>query len=69
MNEGEYLKEMGRKIKSIRNKKNLSQRELGKLCNLNASSICRIESGQETVYLLTLKHIAEKLDIDMKEFL
>lgn len=69
MNEGEYLKEMGRKIKSIRNKKKISLRELGKLCNLDYGSICRIEKGQMNSHILTLKNIADKLGVDVKSFL
>lgn len=33
MNEGEDLKEMGRKIKTIRNDRKISLRELGELCD------------------------------------
>jgi len=64
-----YLKEMGSKIKAIRNQRNISQRGLGRLCNLDAGSICRIESGQKNSYLLTLKNIADKLEVDVKDFL
>ncbi|MGN6248895.1 MAG: helix-turn-helix domain-containing protein [Ginsengibacter sp.] len=69
MNEGEFLKKMGAKIKVIRNEKQLSLRELGKLCNLDYGSICRIEKGQMNSYLLTLKNIADKLEVDVKDFL
>jgi transcriptional regulator with XRE-family HTH domain len=69
MNEGEYLKGMGRKIKAIRNKRNISLRELGKLCNLDFGSISRIENGQKNSYLLTIKNIADKLEVDVKDFL
>jgi transcriptional regulator with XRE-family HTH domain len=69
MSEGEFLKEMGRKIKAIRNERNISLRELGKLCNLDFGSISRIENGQKNSYLLTLKNIADKLEVDVKEFL
>lgn len=44
-----YLKEMGKKIKAIRNEKKISLRELGKLCELDSGSICRIENGQKIV--------------------
>ena len=64
-----FLKEMGNKIKTIRNEKKISLRELGKLCNLDYGSICRIESGQINSYLLTLKNIADKLNVDVKDFL
>ena len=69
MNNGEYLKEMGAKIKAIRNSKGLTQRQLGLICNLDFGSISRIESGQKNSYLLTLKNIADKLKVDVKDFL
>ena len=69
MTEMEYLKEMGRKIKSARNEKKVTLRELGKMCGLDYSSICRIESGQKDSHILTLINIADKLKIDVKEFL
>lgn len=69
MSEGEFLKEMGRKIKEIRNERNISLRELGKLCNLDYGSICRIENGQMNSYVLTLKNIANSLNVNVKDFL
>ncbi len=69
MKDNLFLKEMGSKIKAIRNERKISLRELGKLCNLDYGSICRIESGQKNSYLLTLKNIADKLDVDVKDFI
>ncbi len=69
MKDNIFLKEMGSKIKAIKNEIKISLRELGKLCNLDYGSICRIESGQKNSYLLTLKNIAEKLSVDIKHFL
>jgi transcriptional regulator with XRE-family HTH domain len=64
-----FLKEMGSKIKAIRNEQKLTLRELGKLCNLDSGSISRIETGQKNSYLLTLKNIADKLGVDVKDFI
>lgn len=69
MDEGEYLKEMGRKIKSAREAKGLYLRDLGKLCNLHYGAICEIENGKRDSHILTLKKIADKLNVDVKEFL
>ena len=69
MSNGEYLKEMGRKIKSAREAKGLYLRDLGKLCNLHYGAICEIEKGKRDSHILTLKNIADKLDVDVKEFL
>ncbi len=63
-----FLKEMGKRIKVIRNEKKVTLRELGKLCSLDYSSICRIEVGQKDSHILTLKNIADKLNVDVKDF-
>ena len=69
MKDNIFLKEMGSKIKSIRNDRKISLRELGKLCNLDYGSICRIESGQKDSHILTLKNIADKLGVYVKDFI
>jgi len=69
MKEGIYLKEMGKKIKAAREAKGLYLRDLGKLCNIHYGAICEIENGKRDSHILTLKNIADKLDVDVKEFL
>ena len=69
MTETEYLKEMGRKIKSARNERGITLRELGKMCELDYSAICRIESGQKDSHILTIINIADKLGVDIKDFI
>lgn len=66
-NNGIFLKEMGRKIKEARMAKNWSQRQLAERCGLDPTSFWRIEVGQKNSYVLTLKNIAEKLEIDVKD--
>lgn len=69
MNETEYLKAMGRKIKMARNSKGLYLRDLGKLCNLHYGAICEIEKEKRDSHILTLKNLADKLGVDVKDFL
>jgi len=69
MSNGEYLKEMGRKIKLARVEKGLYLRDLGKLCNMHYGAICEIEQGKRDSHILTLKNIADKLEVDVKVFL
>ena len=69
MEDGAYLKEMGSKIKSVRNANKISLRQLGEMCNLDFTSISRIECGQHSSRILTLKAIADKLNVDVKDFL
>jgi transcriptional regulator with XRE-family HTH domain len=68
MRNDNFLIEMGAKIKSPRNAQNLSQRQLTEMCNLDAGSFWRIEVGQKNSHILTLKNIADKLGVDVKDF-
>jgi len=69
MKRNTYLIEIGKKIKAVRNERELSVRKLGELCNLDYANISRLENGQHNSYILTLKLIADKLDVDVKDFL
>jgi transcriptional regulator with XRE-family HTH domain len=60
---------MGKKIKAIRQERKVTLGELGKLCELDYGSICRIEGGQKDSHILTLKNIADKLNVDVKNFI
>lgn len=64
-----FLKEMGKRIKAARNEKKITLRELGILCQLDYGSISRIENGQKDSHILTLKNIADKLNVDVKDLL
>lgn len=69
MRDGIFLKQMGAKIKAVRNSKGITLRQLGEMCNLDHGSVCRIENGQKNSYLLTIKTIADKLEVDVTDFL
>jgi transcriptional regulator with XRE-family HTH domain len=69
MENGNYLKEMGGKIKAARKANKLSLPKLSKLCNTDMSNLWFIEQGQRNVHILTLKSIADVFKMDVKEFL
>ena len=56
MRDGIFLKQIGAKIKAVRNSKGITLRQLGVMCDLDFGSISRIENGQKNSYLLTLKN-------------
>lgn len=64
-----YLKEIGQRMQSIRKSKNITVRKLGEMCQLDYSCLSRIEGGQYSSRILTLKVIADKLGVDVKDFL
>ena len=69
MKDSIYLKEMGKKIKAASEAKGLYLRDLGKMCNIHYGAICEIENGKRDSHILTLKTIADKLRVDIKDFL
>ena len=69
MKEGIYLIEMGKKIRAIRRAKGISMRKLITLCPLHKSSISEIENGKWDSRILTLKILADVLEVDVKDFL
>jgi transcriptional regulator with XRE-family HTH domain len=69
MDNGTYLKSMGKKIAAARKARKISQAKLSKLCKIDESAISRIEQGRISTRILTLKGFAEALGVDVKEFL
>jgi len=62
-----YLQEVGAKIQAIRKAKKITIRGLGELCKLDYSTLSRIEGGQYASRITTLKNVAEKLGVDIKD--
>ena len=69
MNNGQYLKSMGSKIKALRIAKKWSYPVLAKKTGLNMSNLWFIEQGRINLHLLTLKQIADVFEVDVKYFL
>ena len=57
------------KIKSYRIEKNLSVQDLAYLCNMERSSISRIESGRVNITVKTLCIISNALGVEPKDLL
>ncbi len=60
--------ELGIKINEIRNQRSITQKELSESCNIDIRTIQRIESGDVTPRMSTLKLIANVLSCDMSFF-
>ena len=62
--------ELGNIIKEARDKRGLTQRELGEYINFNYSEICRIENGKrKKPNNLILQAIANELDLSAIDLL
>jgi transcriptional regulator with XRE-family HTH domain len=54
---------IGNTIKELRKKKEISQGEFAKLCEISQTSLSQIETGAKSPSKTTLKKICEQLDI------
>jgi len=61
------LEQFGKRIKSIRIEKNISQTAFAKRCNMDKGSICRIESGKTNVSYITLFKISKALEVKIEK--
>ena len=69
MNNGQYLIEMGKKVRATRKAKGISMRQLAILAPIHKSSLSEIENGKMNCHILALKKLADTLEVDVKDFL
>ena len=65
----EYLVAMGERMQVIRQSRGINLREMGELCQINFTTLNRIENGYFGSRITTLKIIADVLECDVKDFL
>lgn len=58
---------ISKRIKQIREEKNISQSELGAMCNFEKSNMSRLESGRISPSLITLYKISKALEVEFYE--
>jgi transcriptional regulator with XRE-family HTH domain len=69
LNKKDFQIALGNRIRKLREAKNISQTELGNLCEIDRSNMNRIESGNTNPSSYLLYLIAQKLDIEASELL
>jgi transcriptional regulator with XRE-family HTH domain len=67
MEDNEYLKKIGLKLKIIRSLRGLSQDDMVNKLDVDKSYYSKVERGLSNPSLLYLKHIAEIIDVDLKD--
>lgn len=67
MNFDELYKKVGKRIQQVRIEKGLSQRELAFKCDMEKSSITRIESGRTNLTLKSLYIISKELNVSIND--
>ncbi len=63
----EFRKNLGKRIKQIRESKHLSREEVAFSCNFSGSYMGMIERAEYDFKISKLYNIAKALDIDIKE--
>ncbi len=58
---------VGKRIRKIREEKNISQQDLAAKCNFEKSNMSRIEAGRVNSTLSTLEKVSKALDVDIVE--
>lgn len=58
---------IGKRIKELREERNMPQQDLAAACNFEKSNFSRLESGGTNPTLFTLYKIAEKLEVTLPE--
>lgn len=65
MEKVEFQIALGKRIRQLREEKNLSQAELAALCNFEKSNMNRIESGKTCPSSFTLYKISASLEVKL----
>ena len=63
----QVLKNIGARIKEIRESKGISQQSLADACNFEKSNMSRIEAGRTNLTVRTLYKISQALGIKLSE--
>jgi len=58
---------VGKRIKEIREQKNISQKDLSFSADIDRSYIASVESGQRNISIVNLEKIANALDVTLSE--
>jgi transcriptional regulator with XRE-family HTH domain len=64
-----FLKEMGGKIKKLRRSKKMTLQQVSELTGFNITAISFLENGRSNPHLLTIKSIADVLEVNVKDLI
>jgi transcriptional regulator with XRE-family HTH domain len=67
MSESSIQEKVGRRIKLIREEKNIPQVVLAAKCNLEKGNLSRLEAGRANATLSTLERVANALEVHISE--
>lgn len=62
------LNDIGDRVKELRSKQNLSQKDLALICGFDRTYLSRVESGKQNITIEKLLVLYTKLNVSLKEF-
>lgn len=68
MTDHDFLIQLGKRIATLRKAKGYSQLDLGSIIDMEKSNLSAIENGRQNPSSLTLKKIADALQVKVVEF-
>ncbi len=68
MEDKEFLKNIGKRIAKERKLKGMTQMDLCSIINMDKPNLSAIENGRQNATALTLKKIADALEVNVIEF-
>ncbi|MDB0603072.1 helix-turn-helix transcriptional regulator [Tenacibaculum maritimum] len=63
----ELQRAIGKRIKALRESKNIAQQDLAAACNFEKSNMARLEAGNTNATIYTLKIIAKNLKVELSD--
>lgn len=64
-----FLVEIGERMRTIRKSKRITLRQLSQMCGIDFGHLSRLENGRKNSYLLTLKKVADKLEVNLEDLI
>lgn len=64
----EFIKKLGARIRKVRKSKRVTQLTVSRICKLKPLTVSDIERGKRGSHILTIKAIADALNVDIKDF-
>jgi transcriptional regulator with XRE-family HTH domain len=65
----DFLRELGDRLRRLREGQNLTQHQLGERCGLHRTFIGSVERGERNVSILNLRSIAQALRVPLADLL
>lgn len=69
MKDEEFLKQLGQRLKEIRQAKGMSQVDVCSRLNMDKTYLSAIENGRQNPSILTVKQILEAMNENLEKFL